>query len=778
MNHTSIGKSFSRIDAFEKVTGKAKYCVDLVLPDMLFAKILRSPYPHARIISLDTTEAERLKGVKAVITAKDVPDTRHGMGLSDEPVIPRDKVRYIGEPVAALAADTMETAEEAIGLIRVTYEELPALFDPEEAMQIDPPAVIHPDLPHYEALPVLPPLLDPQRPNICNHFPLRVGDVAKGFEEADHVLENRFTTAMIGQCPMEAHNCLAREEPDGSLTVWTSHQSLPVAQSQLSSALWMKPSQIRVRVPYVGGGFGGKTSIKGEALCALLARKAKRPVKLVFNREEVFSCTSGRFPFIIYLKDGFKKDGTITAREVTLILDAGAYSEGGYLTIRNAVFGIIGQYYTPHFKFDSYGVYTNHLPSGSFRGFGSPEILFAIESHMDMIAEAVKIDPVEFRRRNALKARDTNALGEHMNSVGADECLIKVAKAIGWGKKSRTRKPWRRGKGIALGNKYSIAPTASEASVKVHHDGTIEVRTMATELGQGSHTVLAQIAAEEFNVPIDHIKVVFGDTAICPFGHGAFSSRQTFNDGNAVRLACQDAKRQVFEKAGKLLDAAPEALEMQQGKVFVKGFPRKALELGELFTPAALSGIPFVNEGGELIGKATWHTKSVPIDPVTYQSTKATAFYSYNVQAVEVDVNTETGEVRVLKHVSAADVGKAINPTSVEGQIEGGMHLAEGSALMEKVVFRDGKVFNPLFTTYPFPTSMEKPPITESIIVEAAHPDGPYGAKGVGEATLSAGAPAIANAIYDAVGVRITDIPITPDKILEALYKKEGASKK
>ena len=777
MKHSSIGKRVFRIDAIEKVTGKAKYCTDLVLPDMLFAKIFRSPFPHARIISIDTSRAKRYKGVRAVITARDVPDTRYGMGLADEPVLPREKVRYIGEPVAAVAAETQEIAEEAAQLIDVTWEELPAVFDPEEAMLIDPPAVIHPDLSKYEALPVLPPLLDPKRPNISNHFPLRAGDVEKGFQEAEYVLENRFTTAMIGQCPLEVHNCMAREESDGSLTVWTSHQALPVAQSQLSSALWMKPTQIRVKVPFVGGGFGGKTSIKGEALCALLAKKTKRPVKLVFNREEVFSCTSGRFPFVIYLKDGFNADGIVTAREVKLILDAGAYSEGGYLTIRNAVFGIIGQYNPPHFKFDSYGVYTNHLPSGSFRGFGSPEVLFAIESHMDMIAEIVHIDPVECRLRNTLKSGQTNALGELMNSVGAQECLEKTARKISWGKKRKSPRPWKRGKGIALGNKYSLAPTASEASVKVHHDGTVEVRTMATELGQGSHTVLAQIAAEEFDIPIENVRIVHGDTAISPFGHGAFSSRQTFNDGNAVRLACGDAKRQIFEKAAKHLESSPADLATSQGKVFVKNSPRKALVFRELFTPAALSGIPFVDEGGELIGKATWHTKSVPIDPKTFKSTKATAFYSYNVQAAEVEVNTETGEVRVLQHVSAADVGKALNPTNVEGQIEGGIHLAGGSALMEEVVFKKRQGLHPSFHHVSFSHYFGKAPVTASIIVEAAHPDGPYGAKGVGEATLTAGAPAIANAIYDAVGVRIMELPITPDKILEALRKKEKASK-
>ena len=772
MDLSIVGKSVPRIDALEKVTGKAEYCVDFVLPRMLYGKIVRSPYPHAKIVAIHTDRAERLKGVKAVVTAKDVPDTRFGLGLSDEPIMARYKARFIGEPVAAVAAETLEIAEEALELIDVQYEELPAVFDPEEAMKPNPSVVIHPDLPNYKTLLVIPPKLDPERPNICNHFTVRTGDVEQGFQKSDHIMENRFALEMMSHCPMEPHNCVAKIESDGSITVWTSHQALPFAQSQLSDAFQIPPSRIRVRVSYVGGGFGGKTSIKGEAVCIALAKKSNRPVKIVLTREEEFSCTSGRFPFVIYLKDGFKNDGTILARQVQCILDAGAYSEAGYMTVRNTFFAIAGQYKAPHFKFDSYGVYTNHLPSGAFRGFGSPEILFAIESHMDMIAKKLNIDPVEFRMTNALNEGETNILGETMQSIGAKECLRKVSQAINWGVKPESEGPWKRGKGIALGNKYSMAPTASQAAVKVHHDDTIEVRTMATELGQGSHTILAQIAAEEFDVPFEWVRVTSGDTDSIPFGHGAFSSRQTFNDGNAVRLACIDVKKQLFKKASQLLEANPDDLEMKAGKICVKGSPHIALEIKKLFTPAALSGIPFVDEGGEFLGKATWYTRAVPIDPETSQSTKAVAFYSYNVQALEIAVNTETGHVKILQHVSAADVGKAINPVNVEGQIQSGMQMGIGSTLMERVIFKEGKEFNPSFLDYAFPTVMEGPDKTVSIIVEASLREGPYGAKGVGEETMTASAPAIANAIYDATGVRIKELAITPEKILKALQEQ------
>lgn len=770
-----VGHSVKRLDAPEKVTGRAPYVYDMTLPNMLWAKVLRSPYPHARIVSIDTSAAEKLPGVAAVITAADLPRALHGTGLSDEPTMAVDRVRFVGEAVAAVAAETEEIAEEALTLIRVEYEELPAVFDPEEAMRPDPPAILHPDLSTYEYSPVVPPRFDPDRPNVYNHYKIRHGDVEEGFRQADIIVENRFTTAMIQHCQMEPHVCIARVETDGSLTVWTSAQTIYGIKQMLCDALQMPSSRVRVIVPYVGGGYGGKVEVKTEAIAAGLAMKTRRPVKLAFTREEVFTSATVRHPSVVYVKDGVKKDGTIVAREVTIILNGGAYSEYGYLTVRNAAFGAVGTYRIPNFKLDSYGVYTNLPIGGAFRGFGSNQVVWAIENQMDIVAEKLGMDPVEFRRRNLLKEGDINVSGEVTHSYGARECLEKVVEEIRYYEKPSQPPsgPWRRGKGVALGNKYSIAPTASCAFVKVHDDGTIEIRTSADEMGQGSRTVLAQIAAEEFKVSIDKVKVVAGDTLITPYDQGSISSRTTYNTGNAVRLACQDAKRQLFEHAAKLLEASPEDLETEDGKVFVRGVPEKFVRFCDLFIPTLFASGRVLKEGGEIFGKATWYQYATPEDPETGQGGRLVAFYIHGATGAEVEVNVETGEVRVIRICSAFDMGKAVNPKLCEGQMEGGIGMAIGSALYEEMVLDGGVVLNPNFMDYKIPTTMEIPGPSQvkCFIVEAPHREGPFGAKGLGEGVMIPCGPAIAAAVYDAIGVRIHDMPLSRERIWRALQK-------
>ncbi len=771
MKLSTVGRRVPRIDAREKVTGQALYTGDIKLHGMLHTKVKRSPHPYAKILKIDTSKAERLPGVKGVVTGKDIPGVRHGLGVLDRFFIARDTVRFIGEAVAAVAADDIDIAEEALELIDIKYERLPAIFDPEEAMRQNPPVIIHPDLTKYEIEPVLPPRLVPDRPNVCNHFRVRFGYVEKGFRESDYIFENRFSTAMVHHGQMENHTHIARFEPDGSLTVWTSTQSLPVIQSYLSTALKMPRTKIRVIVPYVGGGFGVKSTPKEEAICALLAQKTKRPVILEYTREESISAVGGRVPFVVYLKDGVNKNGKLLARQVKTIINLGAYADNGYLIVRNTAFGASGQYKIPNFKLDSYGVYTNIVPATAYRGFGSPEVLWAIESQMDMIAEKLRIDPVELRMMNLLEEGDVNVMGQRMHSVGAKECLSKAAEAIEWEKQAEIGGVWRYGKGIALGNKFSLTFTASEAAVKVHGDETIEVRTMATEIGQGAHTVLAQIAAEEFGVSIDKVKISHGDTSYIPFAHGAFSSRQTFNDGNAVRLACLDAKRQLFEQAAKKLEAVPQELETKEGRIYVKDEPSKAIRIRELFTAALWWPPGFIEKSGEILGKATWYSRGYPMDPETGQSERSANFWIYNSQAAEVEVNMETGEVRVLKHVSVGDCGKVVNPLGAESQIRGGMHMAQGNVLCEEMIFDNGKVLNPRFVDCKMPTALDLPRLDNNIaiLVEVPHNEGPYGAKGLGEGTLTAGAPAIANAIHNAIGIRFKDLPITPSKILRAI---------
>ena len=544
-----IGKSVTRVDALEKVTGKAMYlATDFKLPGMLQGKVLWSPYPHARVLNIDTSKAEALPGVKAVVTAKDAPELKaSGMCVMDNYFLARDVVRFVGDAVAAVAADTSEIAEEAVDLIKVDYEELPAVFDGEEALRKNPPAILHPNLSTYEKSAFVPVRLEPDMPNVNAHYQVRKGDVEKGFQEADVVVENRYSLAGAQHCPLEPHGAVAREESDGSLTVWTGGQGVYQVREKLSAALGMPPSTIRVLSSYTGGGFGCKVYMKVDVMAAvLLARKAGKPVRIAFTRAEEFVAGTSRNPFVIYIKDGVKKDGTLTAREIKVILSSGAYSDLIPVVARNCSFGAVAVYRMPNYKWDSYSVYTNTPIRTALRGLGTPEVLWAIEQQMDILAEKLGIDAVEIRRKNILGEGEEHANGQPVHSIGARECLDKVADFIEWNKKPKAEGIWKRGKGVALGNKYTMAPGSESAAVKLHEDGTLEARHSLPELGQGLNTVVAQITAEEFDVSMDRIKVVCQDTAFTPLGFLSASSRSTFYLGNAVRLACQDAKQQIF----------------------------------------------------------------------------------------------------------------------------------------------------------------------------------------------------------------------------------------
>ncbi len=779
-----VGKSLPRVDGIEKVTGKATFTTDLELPRMLWGKILRSPYAHARILRVDTSKAEALSGVVAVATGADVK-ARHGAGINDQYFLAKDKVRYIGDPVAAVAAENEDIAEEALELVEVEYEELPAVFDAEEALRPDPPAILHEELSTYKRTHVVPARTDVEMPNLCNYFRVRRGDLEQGFREADEVVEEEFTSAMIAHCAMEPHNAVAQVDIEGNITVWTSNQTPFMVRDQLCDAFGIPPSKVRIIIPrHVGGGYGGKCEMKAEPIAVALAMKSARPVKVVLTREEEFIGTDVRHPSESYIKLGATREGKLTALEVKIILNGGAYSETGYLVIRNGCFAICGTYKVPTLKLDSYGAYTNQPISSAFRGFGNAQAMWPLESAMDIMARRLGLDPLEFRLKNAYQEGDENVLGEEMHSVGTAECLEKVAAAIELGKPSTPGAgPWRRGKGIACGNKYSLAPTAASAIVKVHDDESIEVRTSAIDLGQGAHTVWSQVAAEEFGIPMekvkDKVKIVSTDTAITPADHGAISSRQTYNTGNAIRLACQDAREQVFQKVAERLEASPEDLAIKDGRVFVRGAPERSLRVGELFTPMIYAGV-FLEEGGEFLGKATWYQRADILDRDTGQIVekklgRTTAFYIHSAQGAEVEVNVETGRVRVLRFVSAIDIGKAINPLNAMAQIEGGaLSMGIGSVLFEEMVLERGQVLNPNFIGYKIPTATEMPELggTHALIVEAPHRDGPYGAKGLGECVLIATAPAIANAIYDATGVRLKDLPITRERVLCALGGK------
>lgn len=778
-----IGKSIPNVNAMAKATGKAKYCWDMEIARMLYGKIKRSPYPHAKIASIDTSKADRLPGVKAVIVGdKRTCPTRYGSGLEDEYVLARDKVRFIGDPVAAVAAESEEIAEEAVDLIDVEYEELPAIFDGEEAFKSDPPVVLHEGLETYKKIASLPAQLEGKRPNVFNLFRVRRGNVEAGFKEADFIFENRFTTEMMHHCQMEPHNALAMIDEAGRIIVWGTNQKPYGIQRNIAEARDLPLSMVRMIIPtHLGGGFGGREP-KAEQICASLALAQKtnpRPVKLKLSREELLSTTTTRGHYIVEIKTGVKRDGRITANEMNLILVGGAYSGSGYLVARNAAFGPSSNYKIPNFKLDAYGVYTNQRPCGSFRGFGNCESLWAMESQMDIIANSLKMDSLKFRLMNHLDEGDQNAFGEKMHSVGAKECLLQVAKTIDWDKKAESEASHlKRGKGIALGNKYSLAPSASSAIIKVHVDGMVELRCSTVDMGQGSCTAFSQMVAEEFRIPISNVRVLNPDTDITPFDQGTFSSRSTFNMGNAIKLACQDAKRQIFHLASKKMGVDSDSLEIANFEVFVKGSPEKAIKIRDLFIPMVLSGYT-LKEGCEILGKATYYLPGVTPDPETGASERPVAFYTFTAQAAEVEVDIETGQVRVIKFASACDCGKAINPMIVEGQIEGGaLSMGIGSTLFEEVVTENGKMLNPELVDYKIPTTLEVPKLddTKIIIMETPHREGPWGAKGVGEATLVVTAPAIANAIYEAIGIRFHDLPIKPEEVWKAIREKAKKS--
>jgi CO/xanthine dehydrogenase Mo-binding subunit len=772
-----VGKSVPRLDALEKVTGKAKYSEDLKLPGMLYAKVLRSPYPHARIVKINTERAEKLAKVRAVITGKDAPEERLRFYIRDRYIIARDVVRFVGEPVAAVAAETVEAAEEALDLIEVKYEELPAIFDAEEAMKPNPPVVVHPDLLKYTLSPQPVPLyrFEPDLPNVYLHRQIRRGNMEKGFEEANLIMENRFSLPMAQHSCLERHNAIAQPEPDGGMTVWVSTHTLYGQKSNLCRLLSLPPSKLRVISLYVGGCFGGKGKVSVPGIAALLALKTGRPVKLVFNRDEVFVDGNSREAMVIYIKDGVKSDGALVAREMKLVLNAGAYSGSTILVTKNAAFGAVGTYSIPNFKLDSYAVATNGPPVGAFRGFGSTEVIWAIESQMDMIAEELSIDPVEIRKINLLKEGEEDVCGMVTHSIGAKECLDKVAEWIEWGKESPVEKgAWKRGKGIALCNKYTMPATVSVVNIKMHQDATIEVRCSTHEVGQGGHTVLAQIAAEEFNTSMNKVKIVYTDTAITPYDGGTISSRSTYHDGNALRLACQDAKRQIFKMASEKIGMPPENLDIKEGVVYVKGEERM-IKISDLFAPGG-----YLLKGGELLGTGTFSGPVESEDPETGQGKSPVAYYAHGANAVEVMVNKETGEVKVVRSGASFDMGQPINPKLCEGQMEGGMGMGIGTALFEEMVLENGAVINPNFMDYKFPSSMDMPASgdVKSMIAPAPHKDGPFGAKGFSEGAIVGVAPAIANAIYKSTGVRIKDLPMTKEKVLKQLKRITGERKK
>lgn len=753
-----VGKSIAKVDALEKVTGRAVYLDDIVFPRMLVGKVLRSEYAHARIVSIDTARAKALPGVKVIITGDDLPDGRHGPFIKDTPILAKRKVHYVGEPVVAVAAVDEETAKEALSLIDVVYEELPAVLDPFEAMRDDSP-LVHENLLGYLAV-------FPARRwgNVCSHTTFRLGDVEQGFRASDHVFEDSFKTQEVHQAYLEPHGAIASFDAAGKVTVWTTTQSVYRTQASISETLSLPASKIRVIGTRVGGGFGGKVEAITQPIAVALAQRAGQPVKVVFSREEELVGTKPRHPARIQIKTGVKKDGTIVARQVQCVLDTGAYADDGPGIAGFAAMCAAGPYKIPNLLVDAYCVHTNKTPAGAFRGFGNPQVAFAFESQMDIIAERLGIDALELRLKNAVENGDVNAAGQVMLSVGLKECLSKAAKAAGWGK---PRSAPNRGLGISCMHHISgVLPAC--ANVWLNQDGTITLVTAESDLGQGSDTVLSQIVAEELGVPVEDINLVTADTDATPYNWATCASRITYTMGNAVRLAAADVKQKLTELAAEELEANPADIVVADRHAFVGGSPERKLSFFEL----AL--ISHWRKRGPILGTASFMAEGPPYQPGTMEGFPfgSLTAWIFGAHVAEVEVDPETGQVQVLQVVAAHDVGKAVNPRNVEGQIQGGFVQGLGYALFEEIVRDKGRVTNPNFVDYRLPTAMDVPKMTP-IIVEEPEPTGPFGAKGVGEPGLVATAPAIANAIYNAIGVRLKELPMTSEKVRKAIKEKQ-----
>jgi carbon-monoxide dehydrogenase large subunit len=762
-----VGQSVRRLDALQKVTGQWVYGSDHQLPGMLFGKAVRSPHPHARILNVDIGRARRLTGVRAVVTGKDVPYV-HGSAVRDEPFLAVGKVRYAGEPVAAVAAISPEIAMEAVDLIEVEYAELPGVFDPLEAMRPDAP-LVHEDVTAYGREPIFVPY---PSTNIVNHTKIRSGDVEQGFRESDEVFEDVFTTQYIQHAPIEPHAATAQFTADGRLTLWANTQSPYNYQRQMAQALQVPQSYVRVIGTGVGGGFGSKLYLRLEPLAVALAMHTDgRPVKITYTREEEFIAAVVKHPAHMTFKTGVKRDGTLVARKITSIFNTGGYADTGPQVARNGCFSGTGPYRFRSVWVDSYCLYTNGPLGGAFRGYGVPQLTWAHESQMDMIAARLGLDPVEFRMKNLFDVGDVTCTGEVLRqSVAVKETLRQAVEVSGY-RDPLPPTPSRstaRGRGLATMHKLTYTPTTATAVIKLNQDGSITILSSSVELGQGAYTALSQIVAEKFGVPIERVRISTPDTDYTPYDQSTSGSRTVFHMGNALLRAADDAMRQLRELAAPLLDVPVHLIECGDGTVWVKG------HAGEKKTFAEVIRSRFGARGATIQGHGTFTPPAAAYpDLETGQTPKLSAFWMYATHVADVEVDLETGRVKVLRIVAAHDVGRAINPAGVEAQIEGGVVQGLGATLHEEMLVRDGIVTNPSFAEYKIPTTLDVPEIVP-LIIEDPHDEGPYGAKGLGEPVLAPTSPAVANAIFNATGVRIRDLPITPEKVLAQLQLLRG----
>jgi len=770
VTHDPVGKSVRRIDAEAKVTGDALFADDMQFgPGLYYGRLVRSPYAHALIRSVDVTQALAQPGVRAVVTGRDV-DARIGLYLVDRPILAGDRARYVGEPIAGVVATTEEAAQRAARLVSVEYEGLDAVFDPEEAIKPAAP-LLHPDLGSYRVAGFIFP--EPGT-NISEHFRVRKGDVEAAWQRCTFVQDGAFRLPQIQHAPIEPHVAIALWEPSGEVTLWTCSQS-PFAQRDLiAQSLGIPHADLRVVSPYVGGGFGGKAGVSMEACAVVLARAVKgHPVKLRMTREEEFVCTTVRQSLVARLKVGCDADGKLLAMEVVYLFGGGAYNDYGVNIARAAGYSCTGPYDVPNVKGDSYCVYTNQPIGSAMRGFGMPEIHWGIEQIMDQLAREAKLDPAEFRRRNCVKTDDTIVTGMRMPPVDLEACIDTATRAVNWHKKETPSQPHkRRGKGLAIMWKAPAMPPnpGSAAIVRFQEDGTVHVSIGAQDLGQGAFTVMAQIAAQALGVPVEWVRIsVPVDTRYSPYEWQTVASRITWSTGNAVRAAAEDARGQILRIVGEHWGEDPTDLDIREGRV-LSYRSEEELPLRDL----AVYGLPNPGyegwKGGPIVGEGRFMPSYVTnLDPATGQGTRAVVHYTVGAQAVDLEVDCETGQIDVLKIASVYDVGKAINPDLIMTQIEGGAVHGLSSAFEALLYDAKGKALNPSFVDYRIASAVDVPGQIHGAFVETPVEDGPWGARGVGEHVMVPTAPAVANALYDALGVRFHDLPLSAEKVYMAL---------
>ena len=750
-----VGQSHPQIDAMEKAMGKTKFVSDLLLPNMLYGRILRSPYAHARIKHIDASRAEALAGIKAVVTYSDTPGIKFGPRTEDWTILASDKARFCGDEIAAVAAGYEDITEVPLYLIKVEYEELPIVSDPLESMEPGAP-LVHDDKPG----------------NIAVEFNLEAGDVDQALKDSHVVYEDRFYTNQVYQAYLEPMGAMADVDPSGRITLWIGTQIPNMIRMPYAKALGVSLDNIRVIVPEYGGAFGAKIENNVHLVAVLLAQKAGRPVKVVNTRHDDFIAGTPRVPMYIDIKLGATQDGIITGKDDRVVGGGGARMVYAQAIVSTACYRIDNLYRFKHVRSKGYTVYTNTVPTGCFRGFGNAQMTFVVESALDMIADQLNMDPAELRIKNGIGPNEVSLHGWEIGSCGLKDCVLKATKAANWQNKRR-RKETLKGIGLSCcnhvsGNRAFVRECdGGSGMVRVGLDGRVTVYHGESDMGQGQKTVFAQIVAERLGLPLKMVHVAPVDTDISPFGFGSFATRGTLMGGNGVLAAADEAFNQLAEVAADMLEANPEDIQCSNEKFFVKGSPDRSLPFKDVAHQAT-----FARHGAPVVGIGFYKPPTVLPDPETKYGNISPA-YPFACQIAEVEVDPDTGHVTVLNFSAAHDVGRAINPMATEGQIQGGVVQGLGWALMENMATEKGKITNPDFLDYLIPTALDVPNITP-ILIEPIEPNGPYGAKGIGEPALNPAMSAITNAIYNATGIRIKELPVSAEKILAELKKRQG----